>query len=113
MSTYNGMLARDTRQRRPFVLSRSFFMGSQKFGAFWTGDNTALGTEVQGSVDMLLANGVSGFGFGGADIPGFFGHPTDELFVRFYQVGAFYPFFRAHSTNEFQKREPWLQSTRV
>lgn len=62
---------------------------------------------------MLLENAVSGFAFGGSDIPGFFGFPSDELYIRFYQVGAFYPFFRAHSTNECQKREPWIQSERV
>ena len=26
---------------RPFVLSRSFFAGSQRWGAIWTGDNAA------------------------------------------------------------------------
>lgn len=30
-----------------------------------------------------------------------------------YQLGVFYPFFRAHNEINYQKREPWLQSERV
>lgn len=45
-STYRGLLQRDNYQRRPFVLTRSFFLGSQKFGTFWTGDNLATNNEI-------------------------------------------------------------------
>lgn len=45
-SSFRGLLARDNHQRRPFVLTRSFFLGSQKFGTFWTGDNRAISTEI-------------------------------------------------------------------
>jgi len=40
-ATHEGVLDRDNRERRSFVLTRSFFIGSQKYGAFWTGDNVA------------------------------------------------------------------------
>lgn len=83
-SSYRGMLERDNNERRPFVLTRSFFMGSQKFSAFWTGDNRSINAEVQGSVNMLLQLAVSGHAFGGADVPGFYGDVTDDLFVMFY-----------------------------
>jgi len=49
-SSFKGMLERDNNTLRPFVLTRSFFMGSQKFSAFWTGDNNSIQAEVGGSV---------------------------------------------------------------
>ena len=70
------MLKRD-KTMRPFILTRSFFMGSQKYGAFWTGDNLSMFSELQGSVVMLLSAGIAGHPFGGADIPGYFGKPSD------------------------------------
>lgn len=98
---------------RPFVLTRSFFLGSQKFGAFWTGDNQMGFEEFQGTVSALLSAGVSGLSFGGADVPGFSGNASEHDFILGYQLGALMPFFRAHSHENFQDREPWKQSERV
>lgn len=44
----------------------------------------------------------------GADVGGFFGNPDSELLVRWYQAGAFHPFFRGHAHIETKRREPWL-----
>jgi mannosyl-oligosaccharide alpha-1,3-glucosidase len=107
-SSFRGLLERDNNTLRPFVLTRSWHMGSQKFGAYWTGDNNAENSEVQGSMIMIIQNSIAGVHFGGADIPGFAGEPTDDLYVQFYQMGIYYPFMRAHSTLENQNREPWL-----
>lgn len=51
---------------------------------------------------------VSGFSFCGSDVGGFFDDPEEELFVRWYQAGAFQPFFRAHSETTTTRREPYL-----
>lgn len=61
----------------------------------------------------MLTLGVAGMPFGGADIPGYEYTPPDDLFIEMYQLGMFYPFFRAHNEILSQDREPWLQSVRV
>ena len=43
-----------------------------------------------------------------ADVGGFFGNPETEMLVRWYQVGAFGPFFRAHAHIDTKRREPFL-----
>lgn len=42
-ATFEALLHRDptTSRRRPFVLTRSYYAGSQRLGAMWTGDNLA------------------------------------------------------------------------
>ena len=93
---------------RPFLLTRSFFIGSQKFGAYWTGDNQDGFDELEGAISMLLSAGISGMAFGGADVPGFYGNPSDHTYALGYQLGVFFPFYRAHSHEDSKTREPWL-----
>lgn len=57
---------------------------------------------------MCLSEAVAGFSFCGADVGGFFGNPDAELFGRWYQTGAFQPFFRSHAHIDTKRREPWL-----
>ncbi|XP_027563305.1 neutral alpha-glucosidase AB-like [Neopelma chrysocephalum] len=57
---------------------------------------------------MCLSFGLAGLAFCGADIGGFFQNPGPELQVRWYQAGAFQPFFRAHAHLDTARREPWL-----
>ncbi|CAN8075317.1 unnamed protein product [Agarophyton chilense] len=107
-ATYEGILKGHGGNNRPFVLSRSFFAGSQKYGAIWTGDNTAAWNHLESSVRMLLSLQVSGMTFSGADVGGFFGNPSADLTTRWYQAAAFQPFFRGHSHLDTNRREPWL-----
>lgn len=52
--------------------------------------------------------GEEGRGHAGNDVGGFFGNPEVELLVRWYQVAAFFPFFRGHAHLDTKRREPWL-----
>ncbi|KAK4995943.1 glucosidase II [Elasticomyces elasticus] len=111
-ATYEALLSRNKAEekslRRPFVLTRSFYSGSQRLGAMWTGDNQASWDHLAASVGMILSMGISGFPFAGADVGGFFGNPSKELLTRWYQAGAFYPFFRGHAHIDTRRREPYL-----
>ncbi|CAB3401024.1 unnamed protein product [Caenorhabditis bovis] len=110
-STFKGLKDRSNNEVRPFVLTRSFFAGSQRTAAAWTGDNTADWSHLKQSIPMLLALSTAGMPFVGADVGGFFGNPDEELLIRWYQAGAFQPFFRGHSHQDSKRREPWLFNT--
>ncbi|CAO3564059.1 unnamed protein product [Mortierella alpina] len=107
-ATAQGLTQRNETNQRPFVLSRAFFAGTQRFGAIWTGDNLATWEHLEIASPMLLTIGLSGIPFSGADVGGFFGNPEPELLTRWYQAGIYYPFFRAHAHLDSRRREPWL-----
>ena len=108
-STYGGLVKRDYEQDdRPFILTRSFFAGSQKYAFTWTGDNSASWDQMRNSLAMVLSLGISGMPFCGADVGGFFDSPDQALLTRWYQLGAWlYPFFRCHSHHDSERREPY------
>lgn len=93
---------------RPFVLTRSFFAGSQRYGAIWTGDNAAEWSHLEIASPMLLSLNVAALSFVGADVGGFFGNTDAELMTRWMQAGAYQPFFRGHAHHDSNRREPWL-----
>eukprot|EP01041_Mallomonas_annulata_P005876 gene5876-11870_t len=108
-ATSEGLTMRDPKKAlRPFVLSRAFWAGSQRFGAIWTGDNMATWSHLKAAAPMLLSINLAGLSFCGADVGGFFGEPDAELFTRWYQAGAFTPFFRGHAHHDTKRREPWV-----
>jgi alpha 1,3-glucosidase len=107
-STYQGHLKRSQGRLRPFILTRAFFVGSQRTTAVWTGDNLADWGHLRMSVPMLLSLSVAGIPHVGADVGGFFKNVDDQLIVRWYQAGAYQPFFRAHAHIDCKRREPWL-----
>ena len=106
--TSQALEARTDPYERSFVLSRSFFAGSQRFGAVWTGDNLGTWDHLRSATPMNLANNIAGIVFTGADVGGFFGNPSPEYLVRWYQTGAFHPFFRAHAHIDTKRREPYV-----
>lgn len=110
-ATFQGLQEREGTgklARRPFVLARAWWVGTQKWGAIWTGDNLGTWEHLAVSVPMILSNNVAGMSFCGADIGGFFGNPSPEMLVRWYQAGIFEPFFRSHAHIDTKRREPYL-----
>jgi alpha-glucosidase len=93
--------------KRPFVLSRANYLGGQQYAATWTGDNASTSAFMQLSVPMILTLGLSGQPFSGADVTGYSGTCTPEIFGQWMALGTFYPFYRNHSEKGTNRREPW------
>jgi alpha-glucosidase len=93
--------------KRPFLLTRAGYAGIQRYAAVWTGDNGSYWEHLEMSLPQLLNLGLSGVAFAGADIGGFFADASPELFARWMQLGALYPFARASSAKGCASNEPW------
>ncbi len=92
---------------RPFVLTRATYAGGQRYGATWTGDNSATWNHLRMSTPMLESIGMSGFSMVGDDIGGYAGSPPPDLLTKWLEVGAFNPIDRDHTEKFTNPQEPW------
>jgi alpha-glucosidase len=106
LATYQG-LRKLQPTTRPFLLTRAGYAGIQKWAAVWTGDNSAFWEHLEMAMPQLANLGLSGVSFTGTDIGGFGGAGSGELWARWIQLGAFYPFARGHSAQGTAPKEPW------
>ena len=111
-STYEGTKAL-LKGKRPFNLTRSGFAGVQRYGAVWTGDNVAYDEHMLLGARMISCMSMSGIAFCGYDIGGFVGEASSRLFARWLSIGAFSPFFRAHTMINTRDSEPWAYGEEV
>ena len=104
-ATYQALKKRDG--RRPFVITRACYAGTQKYSTAWTGDNHSIWAHLQMVIPQLCNLGLSGMTFVGTDIGGFGSDTTPELMARWIQVGCFSPLFRNHCATGKRPQEPW------
>lgn len=105
-ATYEGLKKYDG--RRPFVITRACYSGSQKYTTAWTGDNQSLWEHLRMAIPQMCNLGLSGMAFVGTDVGGFGADVTPELLARWVEVGCFSPLFRNHSSKGSINQEPWL-----
>jgi len=98
--------------RRPFALHRNCYAGIQRWGWLWSGDTTSTWKTLEAQIMQGINAGLSGVPYWGTDIGGFVptSEFTAELFVRWFQFGAFCPSFRCHGRT-WQLRRPWGWNT--
>ncbi|MCK5737703.1 DUF5110 domain-containing protein [bacterium] len=105
--------------KRVFILTRSAFSGQQRYGAAtWSGDISANWPTFRRQISAGINFSLAGIPYWTTDIGSFFpsgrgGEYPDgvadpayrELYVRWFQFGAFCPLFRSHGTGT--PREVW------
>ncbi|MFF9865916.1 glycoside hydrolase family 31 protein [Streptomyces sp. NPDC013953] len=103
---YEG-LRRLRPDERPFLFSRSGWAGMQRYGGTWSGDVSTGWPGLRASLSLALGLGLCGVPYSGPDVGGFDGSPSPELFLRWFQLGAWLPLFRTHAAIDAGRREPW------
>jgi alpha-glucosidase len=115
-NAYGSLMAQAAREgllrwrpeRRPFIISRSGYAGIQRHALLWTGDNSSTWDHLTMSLAQLQNLGLSGVGWAGVDVGGYYGDTNGELLARWTEFGIFQPFCRNHSEKETRHQEPWL-----
>ncbi|MGA2597197.1 MAG: glycoside hydrolase family 31 protein [Bryobacteraceae bacterium] len=111
---------KESDRKRVFILSRSAFAGSQRYGVTaWSGDILSDFESFKRQIPAGLNFELSGIPYWTTDIGGFIsgGDLNDpkyrELFVRWFQYGAFCPIFRVHGTRTPDHNELWSYGPEV
>jgi len=112
---YEGQRSADA-NKRVFLLTRSGFAGSQRFGAaIWSGDIGSTWHDMKVQISAGINFSMSGLPYWTMDIGGFvvpekFEKPNEKdleewraLITRWSQFGAFVPLFRVHGQYPFRE----------
>lgn len=94
-------------QKRPFILTRSFFTGSHRYAAPWSGDIESDWESMSQQIRLGTGISLSGFNMWGFDIGGFAGKPSADQFKRWIQLAAFTPVHRFHYAKWGNPQEAW------
>ena len=89
----------DRPNERPYALHRNGAAGMSRYAAFlWSGDVSSMWVTLQNQIPIGINSGLSGIPYWGSDTGGFVptAEYTGELYVRWFQFGAFCTSFRSH-----------------
>jgi alpha-glucosidase/alpha-D-xyloside xylohydrolase len=109
---YEGSL-QERPDERPWALHRNGFAGAQRYGGWiWSGDVQSRWATLAAHVPVGVNHSLSLTPFWGTDVGGFVPTKefTGELYVRWFQFGAFNPLFRSHGRT-WKLRLPWGWNT--
>jgi alpha-glucosidase (family GH31 glycosyl hydrolase) len=103
----------DRPNERPYALHRNGYAGMQRYAAFlWSGDVYSTWETLKVQVPIAINTALSGIPYWGTDIGGFVPTKefTAELYLRWFQFGAFCTLFRCHGRT-WKLRLPWGWNT--
>lgn len=105
-AAYEGLRARAP-QDRPFVLSRSGWAGTQRYGGVWWAMAGSGWPGLRASLALALGLGLCGIPWAGPDLGGSDRERSPELYLRRLQLGAYLPVFRTRSGPRAGGAQPW------
>jgi alpha-glucosidase (family GH31 glycosyl hydrolase) len=103
----------DRPNERPYALHRNGYAGMQRYGSFlWSGDVYSTWETLKIHIPIAINTALTGIPYWGTDIGGFVPTKefTAELYLRWFQFGAFCPLFRSHG-RAWKLRLPWGWNT--
>jgi alpha-glucosidase/alpha-D-xyloside xylohydrolase len=103
----------DRPNERPYALHRNGYAGMQRYASFlWSGDVYSTWETLKVHIPIAINTALTGIPYWGTDIGGFVPTKefTAELYLRWFQFGAFCPLFRCHGRT-WKLRLPWGWNT--
>ncbi|GMS84497.1 hypothetical protein PENTCL1PPCAC_6672, partial [Pristionchus entomophagus] len=92
--------------KRGVVISRSTYPSSGRYAGHWLGDNTATWEDLRSAVIGAQEFNLFGIPYVGSDVCGFNGAASEEMCLRWQQLGSFHSFFRNHNSKDLPYQDP-------
>jgi alpha-glucosidase (family GH31 glycosyl hydrolase) len=83
--------------KRFLIASRSTWPGSGSYASHWIDANFATWESMASSIPSILSFNLFGIPHVGAPIGGYYFNTTDELLLRWFELGSFYPLMLSYS----------------
>lgn len=91
--------------KRILLYSRASYIGMHRYGGVWMGDNCSWWSHLLMNLQMLPSLNMCGFLYTGADLGGFGSDTTEDLMLRWLELGIFTPLMRNHSASGTRMQE--------